>query len=691
MKVKNVLKLCLISALATSVQVWALDSASAIRCEQETGIPVTDFNCEDGTVVPSELTRAPGDKVTVTTYGSGTKCDKPNMLNRECDPGSKFQVITNTLEGYSVAHCRKKGSGTNIFQDIAYIQHNNKTGATCFYQSEENADSSGTVTGLRTTTPSSLMGLATGCISCHDNGALIRSNYITQIKKGMDIIPGNADTTFNQAQNFGGNDNYFIVDNTQKRTHSIRAWNPDGTENKCTSCHTLSFWANKVDNSWSLSGAQFNTSRYDTGYYGLAYRATNLIAAAGQYAPYWMTPNTTNPNLLTGQEKLDQEAAIANNQASANRMWQCAQALKNLGTSLNSETNSIMLSDGSQCNSDRSNFKDPINENILLTNQTCLKLGSNIDANRKYVELGACVTHEDSGSYPDRWEYSPITKTFRADGQWCLDAGSNTASSQGQPLLAVRCSIESYPWGGQASDAQRWIADRLGNRFILAPPASTNAATNLCIKANSSAVGSKLTLATCSTTDSLQYASPQELSHYYFASNVVNSSSLADKAVTVVNGSVVLGGFNNDNFDKAATAWVFEKVSYQKKTTEAITGKTKTKVEFYYRIRNASNFNQMLVLNSSNNGLALSSTASDATLPKSQWILTNLPYSTTTAPGFSGKHMFMIQSKSNPSLFIKNNAGVLTVGTYAGADPVESSDANKIRWHLSRAGVFNEY
>src|SRR5262249_29925350 len=95
----------------------------AQKCDEAIGVAntVPDFNCDSGTEVP-------------TTHFANGLCDRPNVLNRTCDPGSRFQVLTNNADAYVVAHCRKEGLSQGEYNDIAVIQHNRKNGATCFYQ-----------------------------------------------------------------------------------------------------------------------------------------------------------------------------------------------------------------------------------------------------------------------------------------------------------------------------------------------------------------------------------------------------------------------------------------------------------------------------------------------------------------------------------------------------------------------------
>ena len=87
----------------------------AQKCDQAIGVTVPDFNCDSGTLVPTTNLTPPG-----AIYPNGT-CDRPNVLEKECDPGSRFQVLTNNADAYVVAHCRKEGLSAGHYRDIAVI------------------------------------------------------------------------------------------------------------------------------------------------------------------------------------------------------------------------------------------------------------------------------------------------------------------------------------------------------------------------------------------------------------------------------------------------------------------------------------------------------------------------------------------------------------------------------------------
>lgn len=99
------------------------------ECDRVIGATVSGFDCDAGTVIPVTHPTDPAQP-------ADESCDQPNRLNKQCDPGSRFQVITRTDDAYIVALCRKKGQnpGNGKYRDVAVIQHNRKNGATCFYQ-----------------------------------------------------------------------------------------------------------------------------------------------------------------------------------------------------------------------------------------------------------------------------------------------------------------------------------------------------------------------------------------------------------------------------------------------------------------------------------------------------------------------------------------------------------------------------
>lgn len=211
-------------------------AAYAQQCDATIGVTVPDFNVDSplGTTVPTDhLTPSNA------TYPDGA-CDRPNVLNGKCDHGSRFRVLVNTADAYVVAHARKMGLPQGQYGDVAVIQYNKTNGATCFYQgaledfnlshnSDVKAPSKGVGNPVFWMTPSQIVNSKFPCGSCHDNGPIIRSPYLTQIT-GPNQLPGAGDDTFNsdpQPYSFVGSD-----------FSSWRAYKVE-VGNECTSCHRL--------------------------------------------------------------------------------------------------------------------------------------------------------------------------------------------------------------------------------------------------------------------------------------------------------------------------------------------------------------------------------------------------------------------------------------------------------------------
>jgi len=276
----------------------------ADRCERETKISVPGLQCDDtqSTLVPMtnalDANNNPisfgADSDFVDLYkklkhGSGGRCDKPDRLNRECDPGSRFHVLRQTADAYVVAHCRKKGNVENTWGDIAVIQHNTKNGATCFYQE-------GPASGLKNDVAAPIVQgpnewhdpsgtHSEGCVNCHDNGPIIRSPYLAQIT-GANKLPGAGDVSFNGV----GAPYYFVgPDFADWHVYSVQI-----TGNTCNGCHRMGA-NNKSDT---------NGTAIDFGMRATAQIPEDAKNPHSPNSPIWMTPGqiTFSPaNLASAQ------------------------------------------------------------------------------------------------------------------------------------------------------------------------------------------------------------------------------------------------------------------------------------------------------------------------------------------------------------------------------------------------------
>ncbi|WNM62346.1 hemopexin repeat-containing protein [Candidatus Nitrospira neomarina] len=282
-------------------------AAFARECDQAIGVSVPDFDVDSplGTTVPTDhLTPA------TATYPDGT-CDRPNVLNGKCDRGSRFRVLINTPDAYVVAHARKMGLSQGQYGDVAIIQHNKVNGKTCFYQGalEEGfhlshdgkvkAPSKGVGNPAFWMTPSQIVNSKFPCVSCHDNGPIIRSPYLAQIS-GPNQLPGTGDITFNsdpEPYSFVGAD-----------FASWKAYKVEVSDNQCNGCHRMG--VNNVSNTGIVGN---NGTALDLGIKATARSQDNKHPHSAT-SPIWMTP---------GQITFDQGTADA-----ALAIKQCAEQFR---------------------------------------------------------------------------------------------------------------------------------------------------------------------------------------------------------------------------------------------------------------------------------------------------------------------------------------------------------------------------
>lgn len=281
-------------------------AAFAQECDQAIGVTVPDFDVDSplGTTVPTDhLTPASA------TYPDGT-CDRPNVLNGKCDRGSRFRVLINTQDAYVVAHARKMGLSQGQYGDVAIIQHNKVNGKTCFYQGaledfhlshdgKVKAPSKGVGNPAFWMTPSQIVNSKFPCVSCHDNGPIIRSPYLAQIS-GPNELPGAGDITFNsdsEPYSFVGAD-----------FASWKAYKVEVNDNQCNGCHRMG--VNNVSNTGIVGN---NGTALDLGIKATALSQESKHPHSAT-SPIWMTP---------GQVTFDQGTADA-----ALAIKQCAEQFR---------------------------------------------------------------------------------------------------------------------------------------------------------------------------------------------------------------------------------------------------------------------------------------------------------------------------------------------------------------------------
>jgi hypothetical protein len=209
------------------------------ECDLAIGPTVPDFDCDD-----PAATDVPGNEP-----NSSGNCDEPNRLNKVCDPGSRFRVLTRSEDAYVVAHCRKKGNASGKYGDIAVIQYSRKNGATCFYQAlgvlsgQVKAPSNGQIPNNNSIWQPPSVTAGQGCGGCHDNGPFIRSPYLNQLKGGPNALPGSDPSVRTSEGRFFNSDPqpYAFVG---EDFASWKAFKVEIAGNECNDCHRLG--VNKV-------------------------------------------------------------------------------------------------------------------------------------------------------------------------------------------------------------------------------------------------------------------------------------------------------------------------------------------------------------------------------------------------------------------------------------------------------------
>ena len=201
-----------------------------------------------------------------------------------------------------VANCRKgnpsAAATANQYGDIAVIQYNKQNGAVCFYQAY------GVANGNAMPAPSTGSGPwispaathAGGCTGCHDNGAFIKSRYLTQLDSPTfpskpNLIPSEDEGYMNDdlPLSYVGRD--YVADRSWSiDTAKIQTDNSD--PRNCNYCHRLA-----VNNVNDQTGTAAHLGP-------MATANTFLVGGAGKdrktphgpTSPIWMRPDQVTYN-----------------------------------------------------------------------------------------------------------------------------------------------------------------------------------------------------------------------------------------------------------------------------------------------------------------------------------------------------------------------------------------------------------
>lgn len=319
----------------------------AARCDKAMGgVTVPAFDCDATTATEPEGQGA--------SDGSSIKCEAPNVLNSECDPGSHFQVLHRNVGGdgiYIVAHCRRqvarKKTDPGEYGDVAVIQYNAKSGATCYYQAlgqelPHNAPAPSLGESGYWLTPGTTAGI--NCVSCHDNGPFIRSPYLAQLGE---VWPYAGDPSHPgippQAKDAKGNDlpgtlfseisgmwnktmPYSFVGLNFQSWEAYKLSSDAGAQ--CTTCHrmgisrSLGVWnPGGTSKDFGIRATNSNQHSPDPNDMRPVTKLDHGYYTVGTSSPVWMIPGDIKP-------ENDPTAATA-----AKAMKQCADDISNSPTS----------------------------------------------------------------------------------------------------------------------------------------------------------------------------------------------------------------------------------------------------------------------------------------------------------------------------------------------------------------------
>ncbi|SMF64883.1 hypothetical protein [Pseudobacteriovorax antillogorgiicola] len=196
----------------------------ALNCETHVGGEIPTFSCLDGAIIPIQ--------------GSEQgPCENPQILNGECWNYSRLGKLESGDQDVEIRFlCRhyNKASGPDdyIFNDIALIQKNMKTGATCFFQSPSGyrprhdgrriqAPRRGDLTVWQTPEVTA----SQECVGCHDNRGFLKTPFVQGVE-GYHAVPRPTPTL----------QYYFPGDVTDYwRVYEVRST----TQPTCSGCHTL--------------------------------------------------------------------------------------------------------------------------------------------------------------------------------------------------------------------------------------------------------------------------------------------------------------------------------------------------------------------------------------------------------------------------------------------------------------------
>ncbi|RZA21625.1 MAG: hypothetical protein EOP10_16435 [Proteobacteria bacterium] len=213
---------CSLALAASSAHAQETLSEYARNCDKQVGGTVPAFNCLEGALVPIENKQ-------------GNSCSNPSNLINSCNEFNRIGKLESGNPDVEIRfmcrHYNAVGDQSNTtYEDIAVIQHNNSTGATCFYQSPAGSPMDGSYVPAPRSGDTKIfqhsMVSSGGCAKCHDNRGFIRTANLRGVPSPH-RIPDPPKETFNYRFPGEGTKNW--------RVYKVKALNNP----TCSGCHSM--------------------------------------------------------------------------------------------------------------------------------------------------------------------------------------------------------------------------------------------------------------------------------------------------------------------------------------------------------------------------------------------------------------------------------------------------------------------
>ncbi len=223
------------------------------------------YDCADGEgskMVPVTVTDNSGKSTEPTS--AVDKCDRPDWLRTSCAPYARVNSAINDQGTRWILLCRApthaQTKDTKVFNDIALIGSNPKTGKTCFVQNAlfDKIDAAHIPSPADPKLANTMWASfnAGACVECHDSDAFIHSPWIDQVKdsQGHFLVPRLGDAT-DYAMN--GTHPYSLV-GAKSMGWTMHKQVVNDEVKVCTGCHRLADGATlrgesgmDIDQSWT--------------------------------------------------------------------------------------------------------------------------------------------------------------------------------------------------------------------------------------------------------------------------------------------------------------------------------------------------------------------------------------------------------------------------------------------------------